>query len=103
MATPEIRVDDIGTTFRVTIKNKSTGEIQDISDATTLDFIFTKANKEIVTKDGTLVTDGSDGKVEYVTLEGDLDVAGTWRLQVYLVLPSGEWRTNKHSFRVHRN
>lgn len=103
MAANEIHVGDIGTVFRTTIK--SGGSAVDVSGATTKQMLFQKpgAAGTILTKSAVFTTDGTDGVVEYVTVEDDLDTAGIWLRQVYIVLPSGEWHTNVDRFEVYPN
>ena len=98
--------NDIGTIIRVTVSEKDCDcilQILDISGATTREFKLKKPSGATVTKSATFTTDGTDGQIEYVTVDGDLDEVGEWKLQVYLVLPSGSWRSNIGSFRVDGN
>lgn len=37
------------------------------------------------TVDATFTTDGTDGKLQYATVSGDIDVAGTWSVQAYWI------------------
>jgi len=97
----EVHQNDVGTVFRVTIYDGST--VLDISGATTKSIIFKDADGTIVTQDGTFTTDGTDGQLEYVTIAGDLTVLGKWKLQSYVVLPSGSWKSNIVNFRVYAN
>ena len=104
--TEPAQVNDIGTTFRVTVYDStSTGDstVADISTATTKQMIFSKPDGTTLTKTAVFGTDGSNGVVEYVSVDGDLNMAGTWHLQVYVVTPAGEWRTDVGHFRVYDN
>lgn len=76
----EIHVDDIGTSFRVTMKDED-GVVVDISTATSLLIWFAKADGSTMEKTATLVNSGTDGLMEYVTVDGDLDQAGPWKIQ----------------------
>lgn len=76
----------------------------DISLATTKELLFQKKNRETFKKDGTFVTDGSDGGIVYVTEdETILDVAGEWKVQGYIELPSGKWHSDIFTFNVGEN
>ena len=97
----EVRKDDIGTVFRVTMYDGS--NVLDISSATTKNFVFQNADGIILTRAGVFTIDGIDGKLEYVSIADDLSVAGKWKLQVALVLPSGQWRSNIVNFKVYAN
>jgi hypothetical protein len=97
----EIHVGDIGTVFQVTFYDDST--TVDLSSKTTLQFVFEKPSGATMTKNATFVNDGRDGLASYTTVDGDLDEAGKWRLQGYVVLTGGSWKTSVVTFRVHEN
>ena len=95
----EIHVNDIGTVFRATILNES-GVVVDLSSATLMQFTF--KNNKISSFDRTcsFTTDGSDGKIEYTTVDGDLSVEGQWDMQANFTIPTGSWHTDLHPFQV---
>lgn len=103
----EAHVNDIGTIFRVTVNDTtSTGgsTVADISDATTITFTFKRPDGTTFSKSGSFTSDGSDGKVQYTTVDGDLDSAGTWSLQVLIVTSGGlTHNTSVATFRVFEN
>ena len=104
--TEPAHVNDIGTTFRVTVYDAtSTGgsAIANISAASTKQMIFSRPDGTTFTKTAVFTTDGSDGDIEYVSVDGDLNIAGTWHLQAYVVTLVGEWRTDVGHFRVYDN
>jgi hypothetical protein len=103
MAADEIHVDDIGTQFIVTINQNCTDPFTDLVNATVKQFIFQKPNGNKITKDVVFYTSGVDGILSYVTQSGDLDIAGNWKLQAYIVIGPSGWRTDIYSFPVHRN
>ena len=92
--------NDIGAIIEVTVKDPD-GSAKDISDASTKQLKFTKPNGASMTKDAAFTNDGSDGKVRYTTVDGDLIPHGTWSCRVYLVL-SGGWtgHTSRTAFNV---
>ena len=51
-----------------------------IAGADVLKVCLKKPDNTVVEFDGTLFSDGSDGKFYYTTLQADLDQAGTWRI-----------------------
>jgi hypothetical protein len=61
----EVHVGDVGTVFRLTLSDGST--IVDASGATTKEILFRKPSGAVVTKSAAFTTDGTDGKIEYVT------------------------------------
>lgn len=101
MPADEIRMEDIGTKFKITVKDGSS--VVDISGATTKQLIFKKPGGTKLTKTAVFFTDGTDGIITYDTLSGDLDEDGMWKVQGYVVLSSGTYHTDIHRFKVHRN
>lgn len=102
----QAQVNDIGTIFRATIYDTtSTGSnvIADISDASILKFIFRKPDGTTFERSANFTNDGTDGLIEYTTVNGDLSQAGSWMLQAYVQTTSGKWRTNTVCFKVQEN
>lgn len=102
----QAQVNDIGTVFRVTVYDTtSTGstETADISDATTLKFIFRRPDDTTFERSAAFTSDGTDGIIQYATVDGDLNQSGSWSLQGYIVTPNGAWRTNTACFKVYEN
>ncbi len=105
MASGEIHVNDVGTIFELTVYDtvNDLSVVKNISSASTLTVKFLKQDGTVMTRNGVLTTDGSDGKFQYTTVAGDLDKIGGWRIQGYVVLPSGAWNTDIHDFTVMDN
>jgi len=101
VATEEVHVGDIGTRFQVTILDGPS--LVDLTGATVTDIIFKKPDGTTVTKGATVIGSPLDGVIEYVTVSGDIDAAGQWRLQVHLALPGGDWRSDIGCFTVYAN
>lgn len=97
----EIHVDDIGTKFTVTIKDGDTAV--DVSTASLITFMFRKPDDEIITRNAEFTSDGTDGQVYYDTINGDLDEAGYYKLQIKVIFTNGVFYTNIHTFQVHCN
>ncbi len=104
--TSPIFVDDEGTIFRITIQECINDVLTpvDVSTQTALSFIFKKPDGvtllTIAAPPVVFTTDGTDGKVEYTTVTGDIDVAGVWCLQAEVTLPGGKYRTSIIKFDV---
>jgi len=97
----EIHVDDIGTKFSITIKD---GDVAvDISNAISILLTFKRPDDELIYRSGVFTTDGTDGRIYYDIVAGDLDEAGYYKLQGTVSSPSGVFHTNIHSFQVHCN
>lgn len=97
----EIHVNDIGTKFLATIKDDS--EVVDVSSAISVTMMFKKPDDEVVQKAGVFDSDGTDGKIYYSTVVGDLDEAGQYKLQAKVVLSTGTYYTDIYTFKVHCN
>ena len=97
----EIHVNDVGTKFLATIKDDSVAV--DISSASGVTMIFKKPDDEVINRSGVLYTDGTDGKVYYDTVSGDLNEAGYYKLQAKVILTSGTYYTDIYNFQVHCN
>lgn len=104
MAAAEIHNGDIGTRFLVTIK-KEDGTVKDISSYTTKQFIFKKpVSGDLLTVTASFYTDGTDGKLYYDTVSGNLNEEGVWKLQVYIHDGVSNYRkSNVGTFRVFPN
>lgn len=102
MASGEIRVGDIGTAFRLTVRDEG-NRVVDIGGATTRQLLFRPPSSATVRKAAVPVTDGSDGMMQYVTVSGDLSEPGTWRMQGYIEISGDAWHTDIVKFRVYEN
>lgn len=101
MSAEEIHLNDIGTVFKILIKDGD--DVQDISTATTKDIIFLKPDGTINTETGSFFTDGTDGYITYTAASGDLDVAGIWKIQAHVVMGGLNFKTDISPFRVYSN
>lgn len=103
MSANEIHQGDIGTAFTVTIMDDTA--IVPIQSATvTKQIKFKKPSETVVTKDAVFVTDGTDGKMRWTTTTvDDLDEAGKWYLQGYLVITGFTGHSDIGDFVVYPN
>jgi len=97
----EIHVGDIGTQLIVTIQDN--GAIVDISGASVLQIILKKPDGLLYTKSGLLYTSGTDGKMYFVSVSGDFNLPGNYKLQGKVVLATGTYYTSISDFKVHCN
>lgn len=97
----KVFVNDIGTVFRATIKEDD--EVVPVDSATTQQFIFQPPDGVSFTRPTVFTTDGTDGQIEYATVDGDLSVGGEWKIQAYLVLSAWEGRSDIVEFKVYDN
>ena len=102
----EIHVNDVGTQFLVTVVDADENPMN-ISTAITKEVIFKKPSGALVTHPATFYNDGSDGKIYYVSQDGDLDEIGAWKIQCHVITSdngqTANWHTNFSAFKVHRN
>lgn len=96
--TADLHLNDVGTQILITIKEGNVAV--DLSTATVKQFDFKKKDGTTVVKDADFYTDGTDGILEYITLDGDIDQVGKWSVQPYLELPNWQGHTQKVDFRV---
>lgn len=101
MAANEIHIGDIGTILRVTVKDGDTAV--NISSATSKIIILEDPDGNNSEKTAIFTTDGTDGKIQYTTIAGDLDERGNWSIQAKIVMPSGTWYSDVSVFQVHEN
>jgi hypothetical protein len=93
-ATPSIQAGDVGTVFRLAVKDPDTELPIPIDAATTKEFIFRPPYGQEFTRQAAFNTDGSDGVLKYVGQAGDFTVPGKWRYQAHVVTPDGDWRSD---------
>lgn len=106
---PDIFVGDIGTHFVCEIVNLVNSEAEaplDISGATEMKVIFILPDATEKEFDATMVNDGTDGLMEYVTVSHedgskDLNIDGNWEYYGWIKYPEGQRRTSSVKFRVY--
>jgi hypothetical protein len=97
-----IRVNDIGTLFKTTIKDGSSN-IVDLSSMTNASFIFERPDntQKIVTP--YLYTNGTDGILAYSTQSGDINQIGLYSFQAIVNFSGQTFHTSIVDFRTYRN
>tara|TARA_B110000495_G_C22882824_1_gene514861 strand:- start:465 stop:794 length:330 start_codon:yes stop_codon:yes gene_type:complete len=101
----EVHLNDIGTVFLVTVNDcvAGTSAALDVSTASTLELVFKSPSGSASTKTASLNTDGTDGKIYYTTVDGDINQIGTWRIQAKIGIGGGTFRSDVGSFKVYEN
>ena len=103
MAHKTVQKNDVGAKLRVTVRDQD-GDLVDLSSASPKSLLLLKPDGETyVEKSASFHTDGTDGKIHYVTQTGDLDEEGIWRIQAKFTLSYGTFRTTWGAFRVLKN
>ena len=98
----QIHLNDIGTQFKVTVKDEDS-VVVDLSSASTLQLIFQKPSGDKLTTTASLINDGTDGLIQYITVSGDIDECGIWQMQARVVIGTKDFKTDIGSFKVYRN
>lgn len=105
MAEQEVKLNDIGTVFEVTLTDD--GVVLPIISPVSMAIYFRKPSGAVLTKIAVLTSDGTDGKIQYVSEAGDLDESGgetnPWQIQGRVQLPSGHWSSTVGTFTVGKN
>jgi hypothetical protein len=97
----EIHKNDIGTAFRITIIDENSVAVPlTISD--TLYIIFKKPNDDVLQKTATIYS-ANEGIIEYITIDGDLNQTGPWKIQGYIRQGADEFYSSISSFKVWPN
>lgn len=94
----DLHVGDIGTTLTITVEED--GVAVDLSTSTAKSIRFQKPSGDTAAVTPAFGSDGSDGILEYEFVDGDLDEAGTWEMQVIMTFGTDVWSTTKSTFRV---
>jgi hypothetical protein len=95
----EIHVGDVGTAIRLHLLREDKTAM-DVSTATLLEFTVASPNNRRKVWAAHAVTTGVDGQVQYIVGPGDLDVAGSWKIQAHVIVGGGEWRSDIIRFSV---
>lgn len=99
----KIHVGDVGTDFNITVLNKR-GQPVDVSALSGgIIFNFKKPDGTQIERSGSIVGDGTDGIVTYRTISGDIDLHGSWKLQVFLNTSSKQLHSSVLKFTVFTN
>jgi hypothetical protein len=99
MAFDNLHLYDAGVGLDIQIVGQDNQPI-DISSATAIVFNFTRPDGSTFTVNGSFLTNGADGVVQYVTQPTDLNVIGTWTLQVTVTLPGDLYHSDINIMKV---
>lgn len=96
-----LHIGDAGTALTVQVLDS--GSVMDISGATLLEIRLRKSDGTVIVKPAVFSTDGTDGKMEYVTTDDDLTTSGLYQIQGYIEIGESNWSTEINKFRVYPN
>lgn len=97
-----IYVGQVGLVFQRTIKDPN-GQVVNLQAYSTLELLFRDPDGVDRVKPAAFSTDGTDGRLQYTTVDGDLDRAGTWRIQAHVASATEDHYTEVGTFRVEAN
>lgn len=100
----DIHVGDVGTQLVVEIIDETEATVN-VSAATSLQIFLKKpgTNGTVLTKTAVLDSSGGDGLIRYDSVSGDLDTAGTWKIQGRVTLAGKTWSSAEREFLVKNN
>lgn len=75
----------------------------DISSATDKKIYFESPSGIVSEKNAIFSTNGEDGKIRYVTIVNDLNVAGNWKAQGYVAMSNFQGKSTIVTFKVNPN
>lgn len=101
---PDLHIDDVDVPIIFLVRDRANKKQPlPLQSATSLQLRFRKPSGDVVVKTASLYTDGSDGKMQYITESGFLDEDGTWSMQAMIEDDSGAIFTDIENFDVGEN
>lgn len=97
------QVNDVGLKLLVRILQPSGTAVVDLSQATLKQIILLRPDGQRIVATAQFFTDGTDGKIYYNTVEGDLAVNGRYKIQGYVEFGGIELHTSVGKFDVKSN
>lgn len=95
------RQDDYGSILMITIREDE--QVRDLSDVLSMTLTINKPDGTALVRTPEFVTDGVDGRIRYVFVEGELEQTGRWPFQVHVVFAEGSWNSSVGWFTVTAN
>lgn len=101
MAVPQVGA--VGLLISVTLKDQDQAPL-DVTTTTARTIYLRRPNGRVTACPATVIGPGTDGRIGYVTLAGDLDVPGDWRIQARVITgTSSDYFSDIQPFRVAEN
>ncbi len=100
----QVQLSAIGVAIVCTLTED--GSAVDVSAVTTKQVILKKPDSAgtVVTKTASFTNSGTDGKIQYTTIAGDLDTVGIWQVQGAVIFSGGfNGRSDIQQFEVKPN
>lgn len=96
----QLQHNDVGIQLIATITNQETKQIVSLVNATGITFTFKRPDGTVYNVTGSLYTDGTDGKIQYVTQTTDLTMTGIWKFQCSCTISGSQKISSWTSFQV---
>ncbi len=97
----DVQLNDIGTVIEITLTEDDV--VIDVSSASVKEIDLLKVDGTPSTKTAVFTSDGTDGKIQYVTVDGDFDTVGLWRVQGRIVMGGADLHSAVGEFNVLEN
>jgi hypothetical protein len=97
-----LQVNDVGTRILVTITSDGTNPT-DLSSATNFTIYLYRPDSRLITGSASLFSDGTDGKIVYISQPSDLTIQGVYKIQATYQISGNLQHTNKDVFCVEPN
>ena len=86
--------------FAINVQVLTNFKPMDLSEASVKTLLLKKPSGAVIQRSLSFLNNGSDGKLIYYTVSGDLDQDGDWQLQAQVSNPDGIWWTDTTTFTV---
>ena len=96
-----IHIDDVGVVFEATLLTNNVPF--NIAAAVALELWFRRPDGRILKKTASLTTNGTDGKMRYMSRANDLSYPGTWQWQPCVEFSTTTFHGDIQAFTVERN
>lgn len=77
------------------------GNVRDISGATVKKQFIKKPDGVVLEVSSSFSVGGADGRIQYTSVLGDIDISGTYFVQAYLELPTWQGYSSIEVFKVY--
>lgn len=101
MSANEIHVGDVGTLFKINVKDGAA--IVSLTGTTSKQIVFKRPDATTYTGNLSFYTNGSDGIVTFLITSGLLNQQGVFQFQVVYTNAAGTWHSDLVSFDVWPN
>lgn len=98
-----LQVNDAGINIIVTVMQQDDTTVEDLSAATSKVIYLGRPDGSLISGNASFVTDGTDGKISYLTQTSDLNLIGIYKVQASYVVSGNIKHTDKDQFVVSSN